>query len=77
MIPHFRDEMYRDVKTPGENVRERIVGGLSVRGINIRGHMSLYKKKHQLKFYSGTYASGYGLLTVYACNCKMQPEGCC
>jgi hypothetical protein len=32
MDPHFRDEMYGDVKTPGYNVQGRIVRGLNVRG---------------------------------------------
>jgi hypothetical protein len=34
MVQHFRDEMYRDVRTPGYNVR-----GLNVQGHNVRGRI--------------------------------------
>jgi hypothetical protein len=39
MVPHFRDESYRDVKTPGYNVRECILQGLNLQGRNIWGRI--------------------------------------
>jgi hypothetical protein len=38
MVPHFRDEMYGDVKMPVYNVQGRIVRRLNVRGHDVRGH---------------------------------------
>jgi hypothetical protein len=44
MAPHFRDEMYRDVKMLGYNVR-----GLIIQGLNIGGHyVPFYKEKKQV-----------------------------
>jgi hypothetical protein len=39
MVPHFRDETYGDVKTPGYNVRGRIVREFNVLGQNVREHI--------------------------------------
>jgi hypothetical protein len=39
MVPHFWDETYGDVKTPGHNIQGRIVRGLNVRGHNIGGRI--------------------------------------
>ncbi len=38
MVPHLRDETYRDFKTQGYNVRG-IVRALNVGGHNVRGHI--------------------------------------
>jgi hypothetical protein len=37
MIPYFRDETYRDVKTLGYNIRGHILWGINVQGHNILG----------------------------------------
>jgi hypothetical protein len=39
MVPHFSDETYEDVKTPGYKVRGRIIRGLNVREHKVRGHI--------------------------------------
>jgi hypothetical protein len=39
MVPHFRDEMYGDIKTPGYNVRGRVEQGLNIRGHNVGGRI--------------------------------------
>jgi hypothetical protein len=39
MVPHFTDETYEDVKTPGYNIWGSIIRGLNVRGHNVKGSM--------------------------------------
>jgi hypothetical protein len=39
MVPHFTDETYEDVKTPGYNVLGHIIRGLNIRGHNVQGSM--------------------------------------
>jgi hypothetical protein len=39
MVPHFRDETYRDIKALGYNVRGCIIRGLNVQGHNVQGRI--------------------------------------
>jgi hypothetical protein len=39
MVPHFRDELYRDVKTPGYKLLGHIIRGLNLRGHNVGGRI--------------------------------------
>jgi hypothetical protein len=45
MVPHFRDEMYRDVKTPGYNVQRHIVRDYLYGDIKFGDVSSMYRPK--------------------------------
>jgi hypothetical protein len=59
IVPHFRDETYGDVKTPGYNVQGSIIRGLNVRESNVWGHIvpvptnTLHRNWRPLQLYTG------------------------